>query len=318
MSWQNAVLSLLLRVTMKRFSSAQIDVAAARSRARRGAARKRVPAGWRITGVPVATSSMPVPGEWIEPEPGAPDATITMLYLHGGGYHGGGYFCCSPATHRPITGALARDTDARVFVPDYRLAPEHPYPAALEDALAAFQALLGQGIAPEKLVLAGDSAGGGLALATLVALRDAGAALSAGAILFSPWTDLAVTGASVSRNAGADVMFHGDAARRAAALYLGDTSPTDPLASPRYAELHGLPPLCIQASDSEVLFSDAADVAARAMAAGVQAQFTTWRGLPHVWQIFTPFLPEAVAALEEAARFARKVTRSMAGEEPGH
>lgn len=298
MSWQNAALTLLLRWRVKRRADRDVDVEQARAMARRMAMKARLPAGWRIEAV-----RTPLPGEWIERAGSAAPDARTLLYLHGGGY----YFC-SPETHRVITIGLAAGSEARVYVPDYRLAPEHRFPAAVEDAVAAYRGILAQGAAPERVVVAGDSAGGGLALALLLALRDAGDALPAGAVLFSPWTDLAATGASLTRNDRSDAMFRGHRIAGAARIYLGDTPPTHPLASPLYADLAGLPPLFIQASDSEVLLDDAARVAEKAAKAGVAVEFRTWHKLPHVWQFFAPFLPEGRAALAEAAAFIRRMT----------
>ena len=238
--------------------------------------------------------------EWIVPPEAATDRAI--LYLHGGGY-----FFCSPATHRPITLGMAAGADARVLAPRYRLAPEHRFPAAVEDATAAYRGLLATGTPAERIVIGGDSAGGGLALATLLSLREAGVALPAGAVLFSPWTDLAATGESLVTNDKSDVMFYGRGLGRGARLYLGDTPADHPLASPLYADLRGLPPLFIQASDSEVLLDDSVRLAAKAEAAGTTVRFKAWRRLPHVWQIFSPFLPEARAALAETAGFIRSV-----------
>jgi acetyl esterase/lipase len=168
--------------------------------------------------------------------------------------------------------------------------------------------LLEDGTKPDSIVIAGDSAGGGLALATLVALRDAGEPLPAGAILFSPWTDLAATGASLQTNDGIDPMFHGPSIARAARLYLGDTPATHPYASPLYADLKGLPPLFMQVSSTEVLLDDSRRVADKARAAGVDIDFEIWRKMPHVWQLWAPFIPEARRALDLAARFVARVT----------
>ena len=298
MSWQNLVLSLMLRWRVKRRSDTEPNVALARKLAHETMAKVRVPQGWRIR-----KATTPLTGEWVESDSATADTgSRTLLYLHGGGY----YFC-SPETHRPITLGLATGAAARAFVPDYRLAPEHRFPAALEDALASYRGLIASRTPSQRIVIAGDSAGGGLALATLLALRDAGDAMPAGAVLFSPWTDLAATGDSIRRNDKSDVMFHGRRIAQAGKIYLGDKPPTTPLASPLYAELRGLPPLFIQASDSEVLLDDSTRLAEKAGKAGVSVSFRTWRKLPHVWQIFVPFLPEARAALAESADFIRRV-----------
>ena len=236
-----------------------------------------------------------VPAEWVA-APGI-DSQRAVLYLHGGGY-----FFCSPRTHRPITIGLATHARSRVHVPDYRLAPEHPFPAAIEDALASYRTLLAQGVSPSQIVVAGDSAGGGLALALLVALRDAADPLPAGAILYSPWTDLAATGQSLIDNDESDVMFRGAWMAYGATIYLGDSGmPVDhPLVSPLYADFAGLPPLHCYVSTSEVLRDDTLRMAERARAAGVSVSVEMGRRLPHVWPIFYPFLPEARVALKRS------------------
>ena len=296
MSWQNFVLTLALRYRVKRRARGKPDVAQARALAVKTALKPHVPAGWRIRPV-----TSPLAGEWIERESAADETTRTILYLHGGGY----YFC-SPETHRSITLALATGADARVFVPTYRLAPEHRFPAAIDDAVTAYRGLLAAGTPAERIVMAGDSAGGGLALATLLSLRNAGQPLPAAAVLFSPWTDLAATGASIRTNNKRDAMFWGETVAQAARIYLGDADPTNPLASPLYADLRGLPALFIQASDSEVLLDDSTRLAEKARAAGVAVSFRAWHKLPHVWQFFTPFLPEARQALAETADFVKR------------
>lgn len=292
MSWQSAVLSAALRRWVKPLSRREFDIARFRALYDKPYFPPPLPRGWRFR-----ESSAPT-GEWIERRDG--DTGPVILYLHGGAY-----IYCTPRTLRPITVTLARQAGARLFAPKYRRAPEDPYPAALEDALAAYRHLLDLGIAPGRLVVAGDSAGGGLALALLLALKEAGEPLPAGAVLFCPWTDLAATGESLVANDARDPVIHGDAPARGARYYLNGASPTDPLASPLYGDLAGLPPLFIQVSDAEVLFDDSARVAAKAQAAGVAVDFRAWSGLPHVWHYFVIFLPEARAALREAAAFIR-------------
>jgi acetyl esterase/lipase len=235
-----------------------------------------------------------VPGEWVTAGP----ANARMLYLHGGGY-----FACSPKTHRPITGAYAGHGFA-VFAADYRLAPENLFPAAVDDALAAYRAMLAA-YPTDSLVIAGDSAGGGLALATLLAARDAGLKMPACALLFSPWTDLAGTGASLVSNRDRDPMLVADRLREGADIYLAGADPLNPLASPLYGDLTGLPPLLIQVGAGEILLDDSTRLAKRAQAAGIQVDLKIWPGMPHVWQISQGFMPEARDALNQAAAFAK-------------
>ncbi|WP_423195396.1 MULTISPECIES: alpha/beta hydrolase [unclassified Cupriavidus] len=301
MSLQNLLLSFGLRKRLKPGPPPEsIDIAATRRAMSQFGHNARVPAGWRIE----ASTAPDLPGEWTRRDGYAIADEPTLFYLHGGGY----YFC-SPQTHRPLTLALAAKARMPVFSLDYRLAPEHPHPAALDDAVLAYRALLAKGLSSRHVVIAGDSAGGGLALATLIALQREGLPLPAGGLLFSPWTDLAATGETLRTNDRSDVMFHGESIARAARFYLGDISATNPLVSPLYAsaaEMAALPPLFIQASDREVLLDDSRRLAERVRAAGGKADLRIWKGVPHVWQIYHPFLPEARRALDEAATFVRQ------------
>src|SRR5215212_5282884 len=189
-------------------------------------------------------------GEWVTVRDS--NTASVLLFLHGGGYNAG-----SCKTHRALAAHLARATHARVLLIDYRLAPEHPCPAALEDAAHVYRRLLRQGIRPQQIAIGGDSAGGGLALAVLIAIRDSGTAIPAAAFLLSPWLDLALRGESMHTRAQLDPLTSRNALREAATLYLGDLAPDDPRASPLYADLHQLPALLIQVGDHEVLRSDA-------------------------------------------------------------
>src|ERR1700722_2389417 len=296
MSLQNMLLTWALHRWIKPASRDNQDVATSRARTARVPFGAKLAPGWRIRAERDATLN----GEWIEP--GAPNHAAhgrCILYLHGGAY-----IAMSPRTHRSVTSRMATNADARLFALDYRLAPEHPFPAALEDALAAWHALSAD-TPPSRIVVAGDSAGGGLALARMIALRDAGEALPAAAVLFSPWTDLAATGQSLIDNDAADPMFFGSWVGPMARHYLGDTPATNPLVSPVYADLTGLPPLLIQASDCEVLLDDSRRVAENARRSGVEVTMCVWPGLPHVWQAFAPILPEGRAALRDAGVFIR-------------
>ena len=236
------------------------------------------------------------PGEWIEgPQP----ADITLLYLHGGGY-----FACSAESHRPITVSFALQ-GFRVYAPDYRLAPENPFPAAVDDATAAYRGLLASGHSPQSIVIAGESAGGGLALSLMLALRAAGVPLPAAAALFSPWTDLAATGESIRTNARRCAMFNGPDIGPSARYYLGKTDPRHPLASPLYADLCGLPPLLIHVGADEVLLDDSTRLADRARAAGVPVEIKVWPVVPHAWQLAAHLVPEGRQSLRESAAFLR-------------
>jgi monoterpene epsilon-lactone hydrolase len=223
-----------------------------------------------------------------------------ILYLHGGGYIFG-----SPTSHRGIISRLAKAARARVLALDYRLAPEHPFPAAVEDSTAAYRWLLEQGYKPSKIALAGDSAGGGLTIATLVALREAKTPLPAAAVPISPWVDLEGTGESMKTRAAVDPMVQKEGIAGIAAQYLGQTDPKNPLAAPLYADLKGLPPLLIHVGDAETLLSDATRIAEKAKQAGVKVDLKIYPEMIHVWHLFADILPEAQQAIEEIGGFVR-------------
>jgi acetyl esterase/lipase len=295
MSLENQILTWALRRWVKPKSTRHQDVATSRAITARVPFRAKLPADWRVRRMQAGA----LLGEWIEPsEPTAPARSRCILYLHGGAY-----IAMSPQTHRSLTSRLATASDASLFALDYRLAPEHPFPAAVDDALAAYRALLAMDFAPSRIVLAGDSAGGGLTLSTLLALRDSGDPLPAGAVLFSPWTDLAATGRSLVENSASDALFFGTWVAAEAQHYLAETPATHPLASPVYADLSGLPPLLIQVSESEVLLDDSRRVHDNALRVGVRSTLQVWPALPHVWQMFAPILPEGRAALRDAGDF---------------
>lgn len=237
-----------------------------------------------------------IPGEWVA---GSGTTKSVLLY-----FHGGGYFACSAASHRPITVGFALQ-GFRVFAPDYRLAPENPFPAAVDDAVAAYRGLLSEGNLPGQIAIGGDSAGGGLALSLLLALRAARILLPAGAAVFSPWTDLAASGESMRTNAARCAMFHGPDISLSARYYLRDADPRNPLASPLYADFTGLPPILIHVGADEVLRDDSTRLAERARAAGVRVELKVWPVVPHVWQLAPDWLPEARQSLRESAAFLR-------------
>lgn len=237
-----------------------------------------------------------VPAEWIV-APGAKDDRV-ILYLHGGGYVMG-----SINTHRAMMARISRSAKARVLAVDYRLAPEHPFPAGLDDATAAYRWLLDQGYQPGKIVISGDSAGGGLTFATLVALRDENIPLPAAAVPISPWTDLAATGESLKTRAEADPMVGNEGLVPMARHYAGDEDLKHPLVSPLYAELHDLPPLLIHVGDAEILLDDSTRIAERAKAAGVDVTLEVWPEMVHVWHVFAKLLPEAQQAIDRIGEF---------------
>jgi monoterpene epsilon-lactone hydrolase len=238
------------------------------------------------------------PAEWLRPPSAEPGRVV--LYLHGGGYVIG-----SPRSHRHLASAIAGAAGASALLLDYRLAPEHPFPAAVEDATAAYRWLLDQAIAPERIVIAGDSAGGGLTVATLLALREARVPLPAGGVCISPWVDLTCSAASYQTMAEADPIVRRAGVEEMAQAYLGTTSPRTPLASPVFADLRGLPPLLIHVGRDEVLLDDAVQLAERAKAAGVDATLDIYERMIHVWHWFLPMLDEAQTAVEAIGRFVR-------------
>jgi epsilon-lactone hydrolase len=232
-----------------------------------------------------------------------------LLYLHGGGYVIG-----SARTGARLAVALARRVGIRAVSLDYRLAPEDPFPAAVDDGLAAYRELLDSGARPDEIVLAGDSAGGGLAVATLVAARDSGLPQPAAAVVMSPWVDLGLSGSSMRTKHGVDPLFTRERIGTYAQHYLGDRDRSVPLASPFSADLRGLPPLLIQVGANEVLLDDAVRLAGKAGTDDVAVTLQVWPGVPHVFQNFTGTLADADAALDQAGRFLSQHLRAAADE----
>jgi monoterpene epsilon-lactone hydrolase len=238
-----------------------------------------------------------VPAEWVRPAVvAAPGAC--MLYLHGGGYVVG-----SCNTHRALASHLAARAGMPLLVADYRLAPEHPYPAALDDALTAYAWLLARGFEPGRIVVAGDSAGGGLTLALLLALRDRALPLPALGVPLSPWTDLTLSGETMTSMADRDPMVQRAGLQRMSDWYVGAADPRDPLVSPLFADPSGLPPLLVHVGEIEALRDDAVQFAARAAAAGVDVTLEVWPEMVHVWHAFGPAVPESEAAVTRVAEF---------------
>ncbi len=220
-----------------------------------------------------------------------------ILYLHGGAYALG-----SINVHREYLSRLAIETRRRVFAINYRLAPEHPFPAALEDSLKAYHWLLSQGYDSSEIAIAGDSAGGGLALSTLVALRDASEPLPACAVVISPWVDLTLSGNSIHQNAQNDPILSPKILESFANIYVADNKTHNPLISPLFADLNGLPPLLIHVGTNEILLDDAHRILKKALLAGVKAKLETWEGLFHVFQIIG-FIPETELSLKHLSQF---------------
>jgi epsilon-lactone hydrolase len=273
----------------------RLDPTLAAARATILAAQALVPPRPAATDV-LAIDAGGVPGELIATPASRPDRHV--LYLHGGGYVTG-----SRVLYRHFTWRLADAMRARVVAIDYRLAPEHPFPAAVDDASAACRWLLAK-TDPQHTAVMGDSAGGGLALALLLRLRDGGHALPGAAIVLSPWTDLALTGASLVRNARSDPMLAVADAGLFADCYLAGADPRNPYASPLYGDPAGLPPTLIHVGSDEILRDDAVRMATNLRAAGCHVEIEIWPRMPHVWHLLAPVLPEAQAAIARIGAFA--------------
>jgi acetyl esterase/lipase len=237
-----------------------------------------------------------VPAEWVAAADARSDRAL--LYLHGGGYCIG-----SINTHRQLAGDLSRVSGARVLLIDYRLGPEHPFPAAVDDATRAYDYLVQSGVRPAQSAVAGDSAGGGLTAATLLALRDRGSALPAAGVCLSPWFDLTMSGASMQSNAAVDPMVQRENLQPMADAYLGGADPKTPLASPLFADLRGLPPMLVHVGTAETLLDDSIRFVERARAADVNATLDVWDDMIHVWHAFAFLLPEARQANERIGAF---------------
>jgi acetyl esterase/lipase len=296
LSWQARLLKQYFR--LRRFlapAAGVVDVQ--QERATTEALAARFAAHVRVQSMPVTING--VACEWLVPATVAPGVAPDriLFYLHGGSYIAG-----SIHAYRSLVANLATVAHAHALLIEYRLAPEAPFPAALDDALAAYRGLISNATPAQQIIVVGDSAGGGLALALLVAARDQGTPLPA-AVCLSPWTDLAATGVSWVTNAKADLLNDGDKLRQAARLYLGTCAPDTPLASPLYADLHGLPPLLLQVGANEILLTDATRLAARAQAAGVPVTLKIWPGMQHEWHFAANWLPESRQAIARIGEF---------------
>ncbi len=239
-----------------------------------------------------------VPAEWTV----APESRPNRVLVY---FHGGGYTIGSIQSHRPLVTRLARETASRVLSVDYRLGPEHPHPAAVEDACAAYRFVLEADVPAENVSLAGDSAGGGLTVAALLALRDTGTALPAAGVCISPWLDLTLSGASFASKAEEDPMVSREGLAMMAEAYAGGRR-DHPTASPLFADLAGLPPLLVQVGTAEVLLDDSTRFAERAQAAGTDVELEVWEDMVHVWHAFADLLPEGRQAIERIGTYLRR------------
>lgn len=244
-----------------------------------------------------------VPAEWVS-TPDVEEGRF-ILYIHGGAWVAG-----SVVTHRHLAVAISRASQAQVLLIDYRLAPENPFPAGLQDCLAAYRWLLEKGNSPAQLGIAGDSAGGNLALSLLLCLKESGDPLPAAAACLSPATVLTGRGEKPPSNPGLDILLNPEAGRKWVEDYLAGQDPSDPRVSPLLGELHGLPPILIQVGSDEMLLDDSMRFAEKARAAGVDIKLDVWPGMWHVWQAFTPFMPEARQAIVEIGEFFRQHLKS--------
>ena len=235
--------------------------------------------------------------EWLTPDYLMREDKV-LLY-----FHGGGYIACSPKTHRNITGRIAAITQMRVVAINYRKAPEHPFPTPIEDALIAYEFLLENGYRSENIMFAGDSAGGNLTLASMLALKERGYPMPRAGICLSPWTDLTLSGDSMEYNQDKDPMIPAHQVAYAAQAYCGQADPSDPMISPIFADLRGLPKLLIHVGDTEVLRDDSHRLVSRARSHGVDVHYKQWSKMPHVFHLFAGIVPQSSKALLDIGRF---------------
>ena len=299
-SWQSKYIQRLLQMTWDR--EVAPEMSAARLRARHAKlVQNFVRPAIDVEVIPVKAGA--VEAEWIEPM-GAQFHRV-VLYLHGGGYVAG-----APAGYRNLVARLATAASARALLLDYRLAPEHVFPAALEDTLGAYKWLLLQGLDPSGIILAGDGSGGGMAIAAALALRDNKAPMPGAIVALSPWTDLALSGRTLIKNAEKDKLLSIELLAYCAQNYLKGALPTNALASPLYGALAGLPPMLIHAGANEILRDDAARLADKGHRAGVDVSVEVFEGMPHVFQLFEK-IPEAEASLNRIGAFIKSRTISV-------
>ena len=242
-----------------------------------------------------------IQAEWLIPFSSSTRSEKVILYLHGGGYVTG-----SIEDHRMMCGLLANATGTKVLIPEYRLAPEHPFPAALDDALKVYQWLLDQGYSSTNMIIAGDSAGGGLSVATVLALKEKSGSLPAAVVCLSPWADLALTGQSHTTKAKAEAILNKDVLHEWALCYTDESNLTNPLVSPIHGDFHGFPPLLIQVGSEEILLDDSTLLVEKAKSAGVHVTLKIWDGMWHVWQALGDLIPENKKTFEEIGQFVQR------------
>jgi acetyl esterase/lipase len=300
MSLQNFLLSTLMRLAQR--ASAKLSAEHRFRRNRRFLAADRSKPGPAVRIKPAQLAGLPV--EWVTPRSlTQPDTAPICLYLHGGAFVMGGL-----NSHRDLAAHLAQRAQIRLLMVDYRLAPEHPFPAGLDDALAVYRALLAQGIPARRLLLGGDSAGGNLALGTAQAIQAQGLPLPAALVLFSPWLDLTDRSPSRHTHTATDVMLSQPLLDEAAALYAPGMALDDARLSPLFGPMAGLPPCLLVASRAEMLIDDARRLQQQMLAAGGQVELLEWANAPHAFPVIARYLPEGRAALDQTARFIRQQT----------
>lgn len=249
-----------------------------------------------------------IPGEWVTSSEQQTDDT-TILYVHGGGFTAG-----SCKTHRELAARIVEASGSRLLLIDYRLAPEFPCPAAVDDVVTAYRWLLDSGLVHEQIVIAGESSGGALIIAALVKLRDAGVSQPAAAVLISPWVDLTMSGPTIESRAEVDPLTTKAGLEEASRYYLSGCDPRDPIASPLFADLQGLPPTLIHVGDHEILLSDSLQLAAKMQAAGVNVQLAIWDEMWHVWHGWAADVPESREAIIQIGEFIRQRFATVARE----
>lgn len=257
------------------------------------------------------TSDLVAGIETLRIEPANRQSGRGVLFLHGGGY-----VSCDASSHEKLAAWVGHAAQARVWLPEYRLAPEYPYPTAIHDALAVYETLLDAGQDPEQLVIAGDSAGGGLTLATAIAIRDSGLPLPAALVLYSPWADLSLSGNSIRTHASRDAMIKLSWIRWCADQYRGAVPANDPGCSPLFADLSGLPPILVHVGTEEILLSDSERLVERLKSAGVEVEFKRFEGVGHVFQYHTAVLQEADESIRQTGAFIERQLRQPFQQKP--